>query len=269
MKNLLHFIRIAVLFILAELTFSECYAQIIYTCLSPAVKVSATVQQGYKEYRIDIDKDGKEDVYMKHFHPDTSLQTVEIYCFDENTEIMVDSNTLEPLVLSVGDSIERTSSTWYNTIVWGGNETLFMDDKWSGKTGGYMGLRIRKNNEWRYAWLRLDVPADESSFTIKDFAYESAAGKQIIAGSGITAIAEGRCENTNVQMYSYGHTLYINGSCLVETALEIYDLDGQLLQRRIVQAGTNSLDLRQLPDGIYIARFRCREQYGAQRIALY
>lgn len=269
MKNLLRFIRMLFLLAVAGFAYSSCCAQIIYTCLNPAVKVSATVQEGYKEYRIDIDRDGSEDVYMKHFHPDTSLETVEIYCFDENTEIMVDSNTLEPLVLSTGDSICSTSLTWYNTIVWGGNETLFMDNNWAGKQNRYMGLRMRKNNEWRYAWLRLDVPADESSFTVKDFAYESSAGRRISAGSGITAIAESHRTEQTVSMYTCGHLLYINGIQPAGAAMEIYSLSGQLLQKSVIQASNGNIDLNMLRDGIYIAVLRNKEHYTSQKIAIY
>lgn len=53
---------------------------------------------------------------------------------------------------------------------------------WLGATDMYLALKLVVGTNTYYGWARLDVASDASSFTIKDYAYESTPGKMILAG---------------------------------------------------------------------------------------
>lgn len=243
-------------------------AQIIYTCLTPAVKVSASVQESFKRYDIDIDRDNTPDIYLKHFHPDSSFQNVEFYCTDNLAEVLVDSNTLEPLVFKNNDTIQAAGMLWYNTLVTGGNEALFMDNKWAGVNDGYIGLRIRKGTVWRYAWLRLSIPANESSFTVTDYAYES-TGKFIIAGTGKTGIGHVSQQSSSVNIYYHEGIINVSGiNCPVRSTMEIWNTKGQLI-RKTEMPSAGKYDVHDLQPGTYVVRFYNNSQYAVQKIIVY
>jgi hypothetical protein len=255
------------LFLLFLLPFI-CRAQIVYTCLTPSVKVSANVQEGFKRYDIDIDKDNIPDIYIKHFHPDSSFQNVEFYCSDNLEEVLVDSNTLEPLVFKNNDTIQASGMLWYNTLEIGGNEALFMDNKWAGVSDGYIGLRIRKGTAWRYAWLHMSIPSDESSFTLIDYAYEKQSGQSIIAGSGKTNLKQEHDQASNLKIYYYDRCIYLSGTGFAPGLLEIWNANGQLIKSTHI-ASAGKYDISDLQAGTYIARFYNGTEYTVQKMIVY
>lgn len=53
---------------------------------------------------------------------------------------------------------------------------------WLGASNKYLGLRVTIGTDTIYGWARLDVNTTASSFTIKDYAYQSFPGVPILAG---------------------------------------------------------------------------------------
>ena len=52
----------------------------------------------------------------------------------------------------------------------------------NGVTNGYLGIRIKINNQWHYGWVRMDVPVNAQQLTIKDYAYNLKAAQGIYTG---------------------------------------------------------------------------------------
>jgi hypothetical protein len=62
---------------------------------------------------------------------------------------------------------------------WG---SVMISGSWSGQSDKYLPLRLVVGTKTYYGWARLDVAAGGTSFTIKDYAYNSMSGQSILAG---------------------------------------------------------------------------------------
>jgi len=58
----------------------------------------------------------------------------------------------------------------------------FESGEWVGATDKFLGVRFTNAGNMHYGWVRMDVAADASSITIKDYAYNSQMGSAINAG---------------------------------------------------------------------------------------
>ena len=149
----------------------------IYSLIPKAQNVS-----NYSLITVDIDKDGTNDVYFYEF---AWFDPVSWQDFDSlqkmNTSIgffvNVDSKGY-PLVLKKGDRID-SSLTWRNAgkgIImikegvdnYPGGIGPYQVGHWSGISGGYMGVKIIKNNIVYYGWIRGNTTP---YLQMTDFAY--------------------------------------------------------------------------------------------------
>lgn len=56
---------------------------------------------------------------------------------------------------------------------------------WLGQADKFLGVRITNSGATHYGWVRLDVAADASTITVKDYAYNSVASESILAGQTV------------------------------------------------------------------------------------
>ncbi|MBL0104700.1 MAG: T9SS type A sorting domain-containing protein [Bacteroidetes bacterium] len=143
-----------------------------------------------------------------------------------------------PWALSASDYICDSLATWYDstnpgTMAWGtsiGN--------WVGATDKYLALKLIVGTDTYYGWARMDLLPSSTSFTIKDYAYESTPNVCIQAGQ--TGL--GVNENLNKNMvavfpnpFTSSTTIQVTGN-LKNAALAIYNVSGQTIkQLRIFQ----------------------------------
>ncbi len=213
-------------------------AQIVYTDLEPDVTLTATTDDLSVRYDMDLDGDGTFDFYFKHFHPFDDFQAAEVYTsIGRSAEILIDPDGT-PVLLNSGDDISDARMTWYNTATQISSEALFLYGDWPGVDDAYLGLRFRKAAAWHYAWIRVAIPADTSSISIKDFAFQNQAGTMIRAGSGRTTDVATTKPQQAWHSVQQGNSLMIQfgGGEWQGARMTLHDLTGRLLlSRRIVR----------------------------------
>jgi hypothetical protein len=150
------------------------FAQIIYTDITDASPNAS--------YSLDLNNDTIIDFIL---HYGGSSMTIGVICQPQNSNAyagnFVSGNYL-PWALAASSTICPSTATWYDTnnpgtLGWGTNLGY-----WVGETDKYLALKIIVGTNTYYGWARLDLQATSSSFTIKDYAYQSTANTCILSG---------------------------------------------------------------------------------------
>ncbi|MEZ5012825.1 MAG: hypothetical protein R2794_00905 [Chitinophagales bacterium] len=129
------------------------------------------------------------------------------------------NNTLQSLAYQFYALI---NSFYYIPLVWAG-DWIF------GENSKFVGLKLNQGDSTYYGWVRLNVAADNRSFTVKDFAYENISDQPITTEFHPDAIENNKAVSCAV--YTYENIvnisgLEINGSYTVH----IFDLKGALVE---------------------------------------
>ena len=225
---------------------SRSFSQIIYTDI-PDATPNAT-------YPLDLNNDTIVDFLIQFDLGD------KVMCKPQNNNAysgnFVGGEPL-PWALSASMSICDTLATWYDsdnpgTMAWGTSIGY-----WVGETNKYLALKLFVGTNTYYGWARFDLPATSTSFTIKDYAFESTPNTCIQSGQTIIGINE----NLNKNIFSIfpnpfisSTTIQANGN-LKNATLTIYNLYGQTLkQLNNISGLAVSLFRDNLPSGLYFIR---------------
>ena len=134
----------------------------------------------------------------------------------------------------------------------------YPNDKFQGAVNGLIGLRFRADRDDTirnfYAWVRIDVAADNKSMTIKDMAWNEAYGETIKAGEGAPWLGEEELKaNANLGLQQLGQDLLLS-SAKGAAQLNIYNLQGALIESRRIEKGEERIKLDFLAKGILVAK---------------
>ena len=141
---------------------------------------------------------------------------------------------------------------------------------WAATPQGYLGLRFDIAGATHYGWARLNVPA-ATSFTLKDYAYNSVPDEGIIAGdhgSVSTGIASSALRTMQVSPNPFSSTLSISlpTGTTGSVSCRVLSLTGQAVITRTAAATSGpssiTLDLASLAPGTYLLEM----QTGGERI---
>jgi hypothetical protein len=225
---------------------SRSFSQIIYTDI-PDATPNAT-------YPLDLNNDTIIDFLIQFDLVD------KVMCKPQNNNAysgnFVGGEPL-PWALSESMSICDTLATWYDsdnpgTMAWGTSIGY-----WVGATNKYLALKLIVGTNTYYGWARLDFLATSTSFTIKDYAYESTPKACIQSGQPIIGINE----NLNKNIFSVfpnpfnsSTTIHAIGN-LKNATLTIYNSNGKTLKQvNNISGQTVSLSRYNLPSGLYFFR---------------
>ena len=159
-----------------------------------------------------------------------------------------------PWAIASSNNICNTLSTWYGattlgTMAWGTSIGY-----WVGASDKYLALKLVVGANTYYGWARLTILPTSTSFTIKDYAYESMPNTCIQAGQ----ITVGTYENTNKNTFSTfpnpfstATTLQISDN-LKNATLTICNTYGQTVKQiNNISGQTVTLYRDNLPSGLY------------------
>jgi hypothetical protein len=225
---------------------SRLYSQIIYTDIPDATPNAS--------YALDLNNDSIVDFIIQFEMID------KLMCIPQNNNAysgdFVGGEYL-PWALSSSNSICDTLITWYDsgnpgTMAWGTSLGY-----WVGESNKYLALKLIVGTNTYYGWARLDLLATSTSFTIKDYAYESTPNACI--QSGQTSL--GLNENTTRNIFSIfpnpfnsSTTIQINGN-LKNATLTICNSYGQTVKQiNNIPGQTVSLSSDNLSNGLYFIR---------------
>jgi len=146
-------------------------AQIIYTDILDATP-NAT-------YPLDLNNDNIVDFLIQFDLGD------KVMCKPQNNNAYSGyyfDNVYLPWANPTNTTICDSLTTWYDTMNPGTMASGTNMGYWIGATDKYLALKIIVGNQTFYGWARLDVAAASTSFTIKDYAYQSTPNKCILSG---------------------------------------------------------------------------------------
>lgn len=208
---------------------AEVSAQINYTDVKPDSTISASITQQIQSYYVDLDNDGNYEFELRHFNPEPGQEAVELQGeVVGSKEVIVDQND-HATVLTYGDTVGASSDDWGNDLYG------ILPSPWYGSGDKYFGFRFKKSGNWHYAWVRVAIPSDRLSFTVKDYAYNSTPNEPIKAGEGIPNIGIHNIANTDKQIVNYpnpfsSETIIKPGFNLHNSTLRIYSPSGELVR---------------------------------------
>ena len=223
-------------------------AQIIYTDI-PDETPNAT-------YPLDLNNDSIVD-FIIHFGGSGS--TIGVICSPQNNNAYAGNfvgGTYLPWALSASNNVCDTLSTWYDTNNPG---TMGMGTSigyWSSATNKYLALKLMVGTNTYYGWARFDLLAISSSFTIKDYAYESTPNACIQAGKNNVSSNENSDKQITIFPNPFiSSTTIQTKSNLKNATLTIYNSYGKALkQRKNISGQTIGLLRNNLTSGIYFIR---------------
>ncbi len=162
-------------------------------------------------------------------------------------------NYLYPFALSSGNNISAGGTMWntqsdFQTMNW--NSCNYVNSNWCGGiVDGYLGLQFDIGGNTHYGWVRIDMPADGTTMTVKDFAYNSTAGASILAGQQTLSIAEQSLNDIRVIGLNKSIGLY---NLPEQVNFNIYDVTGKSVLQGDVHQRDYVIEAGSLSNGIYI-----------------
>lgn len=221
-------------------------AQIVYTDIPDAIP-NAT-------FPLDLNNDSIEDFVIQMGATD------KIVCFPQNNNAYAgefNGANYFPWALTSNTSICDTLSSWY-----GPNNPGFLafsssSGNWIGQTDMYLALKLNVGNNTYYGWARLDVVATATSFTVKDYAYESTPNTCIVTGEiplGIVENSTGNYFTIFPNPFNDATTILTVGN--FKTAnFTIYNAFGETIKQVENYSGdTITLSRDNLPSGVYFVQ---------------
>ena len=159
-----------------------------------------------------------------------------------------------PWALSASNSICETLATWYDSNSPGTMALGTSIGYWVGETNKYLALKLVVESNTYYGWARLDLLDISTSFTIKDYAYESTPNGCIQSGQTLLGIHENSTKNS-VSVFPnpfIASTTIQTIDNLKNATLTIYNLQGQnVKQVKNISGQTVFVSRDNLPSGLY------------------
>lgn len=234
---------------------NQVNAQIVYTDIIP----DSTVNTDGGSYNLDLNNDGTFDfTFNLTINPGGTSSSSPAYNKVGVTPLgsnqiagTVSSPYIYPSALNTGDSV-KSSLTWNigNSqsmgSLWGG---AYPYGNFLGTTDKHIGLQINVAGAIYYGWARVDVNADATSFTIKDYAYMNAADQPIMIGSASVGINENSAQG--IQVFNDNRVIHVKNKNFSEGSIKITNTLGQELQNELMNSELTILSMENEKPGIY------------------
>lgn len=225
---------------------TNLYAQIVYTNI-PDATPNAT-------FPLDLNNDSIVD-FMLYFGGSGS--GIGAYCAPQNNNAYSGytvNGDYFPWALSAGTPICDTLATWYDANFPGTMGLGTSIGNWPGQSDKYLALKLVVGTNTYYGWVRLDVYPTSSSFTVKDYAYESTPNACIVTGEIPLGITENATENflTIAPNPFHDVTSIQTSGDFSSGVLSIFDVHGKTFINQVMNSNeTFTLSREQLPSGFY------------------
>lgn len=158
-----------------------------------------------------------------------------------------------PSKLNLNDSISATGN-WkpgnydaLNNVITGNWKTDATDK--------YLGFRFKKTNVWHYGWLKMSIASGAVSYTVKEWAFNSQAGKTIKAGQTTTTGMNTIIPAAVIKIYPNPAQDYIQlqYKAIDNTVISITNANGSTIKTTEISKGADNplIDTRDLARGVY------------------
>jgi hypothetical protein len=221
-------------------------AQIIYTDITDVTPNAS--------YSLDLNNDTVVDFILYY---GGSSDTIGVFCHPQNNNAYSGNflnNNYLAWALTGSNTICPSLTTWYDannpgTLGWGSNVGY-----WVGATDKYLALKLIVGTNTYYGWARIDLLAASSSFTLKDYAYNSTPNSCLLTGQTILGNPE-ILNKSNLSIYPnpmHTSTTLKTIDPLNNATITIYNPYGQLVKQVTQVSGQLTTIYRDnLQSGLY------------------
>jgi len=244
-------------------------AQVHYVDIDPDTTIQAPDGHDIVRFYLDIDGDSDDDFEFRHFSPtgDPDNQAIEFYFKSGAPDyalLMIHTTQWQPSALAEGTEIGpgSTNAQWITASsgqIMGAaflNRNDRLGEPWEDITNGYLGFAMIHGQQYRYGWMRLDVPLDASSVVIKDYAIKMTPNEPINAGEGaVSSIDDIVVPARTVEVHSIGKSLVVQFANPSSTPrqLTLYSLLGVKLGEYALTSLYHVIPMTGLTPGSYLA----------------
>lgn len=265
-------------------------AQVVYSDINPDMVLSPS---GTSQYTIDLDNGGSADIAFGMFQgsqtgtypyagyniPYTLSYVGGAAAFGSaapSANGWMASSSGDPAGLSMGSAI-GTSGVFYGSqgslgfvqsTYFGAPINQQFGPTPSGNFVGvekYLGVRFDISGSTYYGWVRIEMSADATTMTLKDYAYESTSGSSINAGDmgGGTSAIEELADQVSINNVYNKLNVKLDG--IDNANLTVLGLDGkQHINQTIGSMAV--VDLSTLTTGIYLVNVSAEEGTTTKKI---
>ena len=260
----------------------QAEAQVAYTDVDP--DESFTGEVGDKGiYELDINNDGTVDLQIIHGNDDWYSGWQSVRVLPQNQGGVVtgaiyftawEKSYYMGLMFEkdavIGPDEGFNSSEDYGSVqmAWQGTSysIAYTSGPWVGETDKYLGVRFSLDDgtTFHYGWVRLDVAADMTSFTVKDYAYEETADQFIRAGHTVAGIDNGLSNDFGVKVFSFEKSVIISDLSDDNAHAEIYNALGQRVHSSPVRSGRTAIPMADA--GLYIVKLKVNDDLITSKV---
>lgn len=132
-----------------------------------------------------------------------------------------------------------------------------------GVTDGYIGLVFDLNGDTHYGWVRVDLSADATSYTVKDYALNLTPDEAIAAGQETLSLEDNSIEGFS--SFVADNILNVRANSVIEN-ISIHNIAGQKVISQKVLDISSTVNLNNLTTGVYIATIAVEGKQQAIKI---
>ena len=262
--------------------------QVVYTDVDPDLLVEAPEGLFY----LDIDNDTIEDflvsassaaVYLLSSGGESILYNIKgIFAYPLSSNAIAGNagdipGFNYPDMLGTGALVhsglnfqnEPFQSMAYSFILEGetGAFPIIQEGEWlGGAVDKFLGLRFQKDGNTHYGWLRMDVAADHTSFTIKDSAYDATPGAAIT--TDIIQDVQSDLAAAGITVYSFGNQIMVYSNDATFFDINISDIAGNMVYRGQMNSSSMVIELPLASAGIYLCNLTNGNSFYSTKIAI-
>lgn len=233
---------------------ADASGQVVYTDLNPDESLTAPA-----DFLIDLNNDGTDDFWLRVVTAQGGgyaalALPADGVSYNSNAIVGLSSGGyLYPSNLSASVTVDAASP-----MISGGRGDMnwkscgYPGSQWcGGVTDGYLGLVLKLGGDTHYGWARLDLTADASSMTIKDFAYQSTPNTAIMTGEGLGI------DDAKIAGFDYFYSTQENRLSLSAdepfSNINLYNILGQKVLSQGLSNTKENISLSSLNSGVYLA----------------
>lgn len=275
-KKFLTFSVIAILFS------ASANAQIVYTDVNPDVtRTRSGPPLEAVNYSIDFNIDGIVDVNLSSYGIANRAITPFPPYFYVTSAIEIKSSE----ILRVTSSFSYASQLNANTIIESASQSwststgrAFMagtfspcPNCWPFAADRFLGVRFSVGGNWFYGWVRISL-STFTSFTIKDYAYNSTPNQPILAGqtSALGIDENSLVSKINIFPNPASNQVTISlGSLQQLVALAITDTTGKIVYKTKESEAQNiKINTTDFANGIYLVQIKAKDYVTTKKLVV-
>lgn len=132
----------------------------------------------------------------------------------------------------------------------------------------YLGIQfIGTDEQMHYGWMRCDVKDEGRTLIVKDYAYELQPEKPLLAGDTVSYVDVITLPPLPItKIYSFNNTIYVNIPNYQNTQITVYDITGNKIYNKTLEANSAVINMENFAAGIYVVSVKQGENVVRKKV---